>query len=625
VSSFSNHLIKEYFRLGGIAGISAKVSRSYRAFGFEGIWNSGMTILRTATDRRSYAAWIDRCDKRIRIRTGLALSLQGIQNPPLISIVMPVYRPSLEFLSGAIGSVKEQVYREWELCVADDASGDGGVGDLIQHAADGDSRIHLRMLETRHGIAGATNAALAMASGDWIVFLDHDDLLSSDALAELALTITKNSSLKLVYSDEDKITEHGQRFDPYFKAGWSPDLLLSQNYFCHLVAVRRDLVNELGGIREGFDGAQDWDFVLRVTERCRPEEIHHIPKVLYHWRAARGSTASSLDSKPAVPEASLRALRDACGRRGISVDRIEQMKSGGHYRIMRSLPATPPLVSVIIPVRNNPALLKTCLWGLRQKTDYPALEILVVDNDSDDPAMEEIYSREGERIRLIRHPGPFNFSAINNHAAGEANGEILLLLNNDVVPLSPDWLSEMVCHAVQPEIGAVGALLLYPNGSVQHAGITLGIAGPMRVGGVAGHPGKKMHPETGVMGNLLRVTRNVSAVTGACLAIRKEVYTLVGGLDERDLPIAFNDVDFCIRVMKEGYRNLWTPHARLTHHESLSRGIEDTPEKLARFKSEVAVMRERWGDLLDNDPYYNPNLTVVHEDWSMAHLPRLPS
>jgi GT2 family glycosyltransferase len=246
----------------------------------------------------------------------------------------------------------------------------------------------------------------------------------------------------------------------------------------------------------------------------------------------------------------------------------------------------------------------------------------VVDNDSDDPAMVEIYAREGEGISLIRHPGPFNYSAINNRAARRARGEVLLLLNNDVEPLEPGWLSEMVSQATRPEIGAVGAMLLYPNGRVQHAGVTLGIAGPMRVGGVAGHPGKKMHPDYWVMGNLLGVSRNVSAVTGACLAIRKEVYQQVGGFDDNGLPIAFNDVDFCIRVMKGGYLNLWTPHARLTHHESLSRGAEDTPEKKARFKKEVALMRGRWGELLDNDPYYNPNLTLVHEDWSVAFPPR---
>lgn len=541
----------------------------------------------------------------------------------MISILMPVHRTPLRFLGKAIRSVNEQVYQNWELCIAEDGSADAQITRLLKKASEEDRRIKVVELGESQGIASATNEAMKLAIGDWITFLDHDDVLSPDALAEIAETMSLKPSLRLIYSDEDKISAWlGRRFDPYFKPDWSPDLLLSQNYLCHLVAVRADLVRKVSGIREGFDGAQDWDFVLRATERCCPEEIHHIPKILYHWRAARGSTSRSRKSKPAVPDASKRVLKEACDRRDIAVESIEQLPRGGHFRIKRVLPNPLPLVSVIIPVRNKPRLLEKCLRGLREKTDYPNLEILVVDNDSDDPAMEKIYTREGSVIRLIRHAAPFNYSAISNRAVNEARGGIILLLNNDVEPLERGWLSEMVSHAIRPEIGAVGALLLYPNGRVQHAGITLGIAGPMRVGGVAGHPGKRMRPEARVMGNLLRVTRNVSAVTGACLAIKKEVYKEVGGFDEKGLPIAFNDVDFCIRVMKAGYLNLWTPHARLTHHESLSRGFEDTPEKKARFKSEVALMRERWGELLDEDPYYNPNLTLVHEDWSLAFPPR---
>jgi GT2 family glycosyltransferase len=536
------------------------------------------------------------------------------------SILLPVHRANVRFLRKAIGSVIRQSYSNWELCITDDGSMNPLITERLMEYGKS-PRIKFASLESSEGIAVATNSSLAMATGDWMVFLDHDDLLTRDALGRIAAVIEGNPGLRLIYSDEDKISTWGWRFDPYFKPDWSPDLLLNQNYLCHLVAVRADLVRELGGISEGFDGAQDWDFVLRATERCSAEQIHHIPRVLYHWRAVRGSTARSRDSKPAVPAASMHALREACTRRGVAFSEVEMMERGGHFRIRRSLPSPPPLVSVIIPTRNKPELLKKCLLGLREKTDYPALEILVVDNGSDDPAIEEIYSREGKKIRLLRDPGPFNFSAMNNHTAREANGEILLLLNNDVEPLDPEWLREMVTHAVRPEIGAVGAMLLYPNGRIQHAGITLGIAGPMRVGGVAGHPGKRMRPDTRVMGNLLNVTRNVSAVTGACLAIRKELYQLVGGMDD-GLPVAFNDVDFCIRVMKAGYRNLWTPHARLIHHESLSRGREDSPQKIDRFRREVRIMRERWGDLLDKDPYYNPNLTLVHENWGLGEAPR---
>jgi GT2 family glycosyltransferase len=623
MDAFICHLIKEYSRLGGMSELFERIATSYKIYGIEGIWNSGMLLMKNALGRRNYAAWIRKYDFiGTEERAEYLARVRALSNPPLISVLMPVYQPRMEWLREAVQSVQGQIYPHWELCIADDASACKEVREYLEGLAKEDSKIKVCILESRGGIARATNAALGMATGDWIMFLDHDDLLSSNALSEIAISLHSDKCLKLVYSDEDKITKRGRRFAPYFKPDWSPDLLLSQNYICHLVAVRSDLIREVGGIREGFDGAQDWDFLLRVTERCLAEEIHHIAKVLYHWRVHRKSTARSVKSKPAVTDASVHALKEACDRRSIKVLGVERMKRGGHFKIKRTLPNPLPQVSVIIPVRNKPRLLEKCLRGLLEKTDYPNLEILVVDNDSDDPEMEKIYSREKEKIRLFRHPGSFNYSEINNMAAREARGEVLLLLNNDVEPLEFGWLSEMVSHAIRPDIGAVGAMLLYPNGRVQHAGVTLGIAGPMRVGGVAGHPGKHMHPEATVMGNLLRVTRNVSAVTGACLAIRKEVYLQVGGFDEKELTIAFNDVDFCIRVMKAGYLNLWTPHARLTHHESLSRGVEDTPEKKARFHREVAVMRERWGELLDNDPYYNPNLTLVHEDWSVAFPPR---
>ncbi len=574
--------------------------------------------------RRSYAAWVCKYDTLgERERADYRELAAALVNPPLISILMPVYQPRMKWLREAVESVRNQIYPHWELCIADDASTDREVPEYLEGLAKEDPRIKVYFSEERAGIARATNAALGMAAGDWVVFLDHDDLLCFRALSEIAATLQNDQCLKLLYSDEDKITARGRRFDPYFKPDWSPDLLLSQNYICHLVAVRTDLIREVGGLREGFDGAQDWDFLLRATELCAHEEIHHIPQVLYHWRVHGESTARSVKSKPRATEAAAHALMEACDRRYIKPSAIKVMKGWGHFLVKRPLPNPLPLVTAIIPVRNKPELLEKCLLGLREKTNYKALEIIVVDNNSDDPRMADIYLREGAAIRVLRHSGPFNYSEINNRAVHEAMGGLLLLLNNDVEPLSPEWLSEMVSHAIRPEIGAVGAMLLYPNGRVQHAGVTLGIAGPMRVGGVAGHPGKRMHPEATVMGNLLRVTRNVSAVTGACLAIRKEVYQQVGGFDEHGLPIAFNDVDFCIRVMRAGYHNLWTPHAMLTHHESLSRGREDTREKIVRFQREVAVMRERWGELLDNDPYYNPNLTLVHEDFGLAFPPRI--
>jgi glycosyltransferase involved in cell wall biosynthesis len=538
---------------------------------------------------------------------------------PKISVLMPVHRPPFSFLKKAIQSVIKQDYKNWQLCIIDDGSRDGKITSFLEKKSQHDSRIIFRTKVNSEGIAVATNCALDIASGEWIVFLDHDDLLAVNALSEIAKAISAKPSLKLIYSDEDKILPwFNLRYGAYYKPDWSPDLLLCQNYLCHLVALRTDLAKEIGGLRCGFDGAQDWDFLLRATERCESECIHHIPKVLYHWRSHWNSTAWSLKAKSHSIDCSIRLLSDACVRRKINIQSIEKTEIGGHLRIKRALHQPAPLVSVIIPIKNKPELLIQALKGLRERTDYKNLEILVVDNDSDDPQIKEILSKEKSDLRVIHHGGNFNYSAINNHAVKHANGDIILMLNNDVEPLESGWLNEMVSHAVRDEIGAVGALLLYPDGRVQHAGVTLGIAGPMRVGGVAGHPGKRMHPTARIKGNLLRVTRNVSAVTGACLAIKKTIYEKVNGLNEVNLPVAFNDVDFCIRVMMAGYRNLWTPHARLIHHESLSRGSENTPEKKARFKSEISYMRQKWGDLLDNDPYYNPNLTLVRENWAAA-------
>jgi glycosyltransferase involved in cell wall biosynthesis len=569
----------------------------------------------------AYTFWIRRHDSR---DTASDLRLKKLLNElregekPLISILMPVFNTNPGFLRQAIDSVRGQIYEHWELCIVDDGSTDPGVATILNEVASDDSRIRVQFRGERGGIAKATNTALEQAHGDFIAFLDHDDLLPSHSLAEIVLALADHPDVGLLYTDEDKITVGGRRFDPYFKPDWNPDLLLSQNYICHLCVVKTSLAREVGGIQEEYDGAQDWDFVLRVSGKLSPRQIQHIPRVLYHWRTTPTSTARSVTSKPHASDAGRRVLEAACRRNGIGMHSIDPIVLSRHWRIRRILPSPVPLVSVIVPVRNRPELLKQCLAGLREKTDYPNLEILIADNGSDDPSMEKIYAEEGEKLGIVRCPGPFNYSAINNRAVAGAKGEIVVLLNNDVLPLHAGWLTEMVSHAARPEIGAVGGLLLYPNGRIQHAGITLGIAGPMRVGGVAGHPGKRMRPETYVTGNLLQVVRNVSAVTGACLAVRRSVYLQVGGMDEDQLPIAFNDVDFCIRVMGAGYRNLWTPFARLTHHESASRGTENSPEKIARFKGEIGVMRRRWRLLLDNDPAYNPNLTLVHENWSFA-------
>lgn len=541
-----------------------------------------------------------------------------------ISIILPVYNPPLRFLQEAIASVQEQVWPHWELCIVDDASTDSCIVDYLKELSKKDQRIKLSFHAHQQGIAATTNDALALASGEFVAFLDHDDLLAPEALAEIAIVLSKHPSVGMLYTDEDKLDRRGRRCDPFFKPDWNPDLLTSLNYCCHLSVLRRSLVMERGGLDATVEGAQDWDLLLRVTEQLSADQIIHIPKVLYHWRISRHSTARSIKAKPHVTAASQRVLEPHLQRTHRTISAIKSVHAGGHWHVQYELPTPPPLVSIIIPNRDQKKLLQCCLKSIQAKTDYPHYEILIADNDSQDPDLLAYYreqSSEG-KIRIVKTPGPFNYSSINNRAVAEARGEILVLLNNDIEVTHASWLQELVSHAVRPEVGAVGALLYYPNGRIQHAGVVLGIAGPMKVNGVAGHVGKYFSDQEMVGGNRMKVVQNFSAVTGACLAVRKKLYHEVGGMDEAFLPVSFNDVDFCLKIRAAGYWNVWTPFAALIHHESKSRKTENTPEKKKRAQQEIATMRQRWGDLLDRDPAYNPNLTLEHEDWGLAWPPR---
>ncbi len=507
----------------------------------------------------------------------------------------------------------------------DDGSSDHGILDYLKDLQKKEPRIRLTFHEHQQGIAATTNDALALASGEFVAFLDHDDLLAPEALAEIVLSITQHPHVGLLYTDEDKIDARGDRYDPFFKPDWNPDLLTSLNYCCHLSVLRRSLIIELGGIATTVEGAQDWDLLLRATERLKATQIVHIPKILYHWRASRHSTACSIKAKPHVTAASRRVLENHLHRTRRSFSKIENVHLGGHWHVHYALPNPAPRVSIIIPNRDQKKLLQSCLESIQKKTDYPDYEILIADNDSQDLELLAYYREQSaqKKIRILKIPGPFNYSSINNRAVREAHGEILLLLNNDVEVIHSSWLQEMVSHAIRPEIGAVGALLYYPNGRIQHAGVILGIAGPMKVNGIAGHIGKYFLGEEPITGNRMKVVQNFSAVTGACLAVRKKVYEEVGGMDEQALPVSFNDVDFCLKLHTAGYWNLWTPFAKLIHHESKSRKSDNTPAKRKRARHERVVMRERWGKLLDHDPAYNPNLTLEHEDWGLAWPPRI--
>lgn len=536
---------------------------------------------------------------------------------PLISVLMPVYNTPEKWLRRSIGSVIGQDYRNWELCIADDASTQPHVRRVLQEFAGMDARIKIAFRERNGHISATSNSALELASGEYVALLDHDDELPPTALSDVAAALAANPHWRMLYTDEDKVDELGRRYDPYFKPDWNYELFLSQNCFSHLGVFETRLVREVGGFREGLEGSQDWDLALRCCERVDASEIGHLAKVLYHWRAIPGSTALAVGEKSYAVTAGERAVREHLHRIG-AAGRVLSTE-WGHHRLQYDVPAPAPRVSLIVPTRDRVALLKMCVESILTRTTYPDYEILIVDNQSVEPETAEYFAEvvRDPRVRVLPYDAPFNYSAINNHAVRHASGSIIGLINNDIEVITPEWLDEMVGHAVRPDVGAVGAMLYYPNDTIQHAGVIVGLHG------VAGHAySAKPRGYPGQM-NRARLTQSLSAVTAACLLVRRDVFDAVGGLDEA-ICVAFNDVDFCLRVREAGYRNVWTPFAELYHHESASRGLEDTPEKIERFQREVLFMNERWGDTLSVDPAYNPNLTLHGEPFGLAFPPRSP-
>lgn len=559
----------------------------------------------------NYTDWLARQPELTTEQANACLSAFEFQ--PTVSILLPVYNSDPGYLTACLDSVLAQRYPHWQLCIADDASTDPGVSVLLADYVEHDPRIHVVTRETNGHICAASNSALALAEGEFVALLDHDDLLVPEALLEIAKALQTNPEAGLLYSDEDKLDEQGTRFDPHFKPGWNPDLLLSQNYISHLGVYRTELVREVGGFREGYEGSQDHDLVLRVTAALPAEQIVHIPKVLYHWRAAEGSTAMNSAQKDYTAEAGLKAVQSAVACHTPAA-KVEHGHFANTYRVRWPLPTPAPLVSLLIPTRDRVEILKPCVDAILERTDYRNFELLILDNGSTCEKtlayMQEVAKRD-PRVSVLSWEHPFNYSAINNFGARQAKGEIIGLVNNDIEPINDDWLTEMVSQVCRPQVGCVGAKLYYPNDLIQHGGVILGL------GGVAGHSHKyfpRSHPGYFCR---LHLIHNLSAVTAACLLLRKSVFEQVGGLNEEHLTVAFNDVDLCLKVREAGYRNLWTPYAELYHHESISRGADDNAKKRARAAGEVAYMRETWAAQLDNDPAYNPNLTLAHEDFSL--------
>jgi len=563
----------------------------------------GVVGAQAQTDKE-YRAWIAAYDTLSdQDRDAIRNHIDRFRQRPAISVVMTTYRSDAYMLYEAVASVMTQLYPHWELCIADDASPEPGKRLAVAAFAGEDPRIKFVQRETNGGIAAATNSALALATGEFVAFLDHDDILAERALYEIAAELDLHPNADLIFSDEDKVDEKGRRSQPHHKTDWNAELMLGVNAVNHLTVVRRSLLTALGGVREAFDGAQDHDLVLRAAERATPARIRHIPWVLYHWRQHSKPGSFSRSRAAECAAAAARAVGEHLDRTG-QPGTVEEIDLASRWlRVRHALPDTKPLVSVIVPTRDRAELLAQVADGVLAKTDYAPLELLIVDNGSEEPATHALFARlkTDPRVRILPAPGPFNFSALNNLAAAEAKGEVLLLLNNDISMIRPDWLDEMVAQAIRPNVGAVGAKLFYPDGTLQHAGVVLGVGDvPEKV---AGHLYAGAGDGPGYQGHVA-LARNVSAVTAACLAIRKAVYDEVGGMDEARLAVAFNDVDLCLKVREAGYDIVWTPHAALVHHESASRGSDLAPEKLARFQAELRVMRERWGPVLDADPFY---------------------
>lgn len=527
------------------------------------------------------------------------------------SIVVPLYNTPERFLREMVDSVLAQTYGGWQLCLVDGSDGEHGYVEAVcREYMAADSRIRYQKLPQNLGISGNTNAALALADGEYVALLDHDDVLHPAALYEVMRAIERTGA-DFVYTDESVFHKDPQdAFKVHFKPSFAPDTLRGVNYICHLTVFRRSLLEETGLFDPDCDGSQDHDMVLRLTEKAR--RVAHIPEVLYYWRAHGGSVAEIPGVKPYVVDAGVRAVEKQLRRLGLA-GTVEPVAPGlTIYRVRYAIQGTPK-VSILIPNYEHLDDLRACLTSIFEKTTWPNYEIVIVENNSTSPALFAYYEalqQDHDNVRVVTWEGTFHYSAINNFGARYCTGDYLLLLNNDTVVITPDWLQEMLMFAQRGDIGAVGAMLYYADDTIQHAGVTVGL------GGVAGHPDRYVRRgESGYLRRLL-YAQNLSAVTGACLLMPRAVWDAVGGLDE-GYAVAYNDVDLCLRIREAGYLIVWTPHAELYHCEYKSRGLDDTPEKRQRYLGEVRRFQARWTKVLeDGDPYYNPNLSTAGEDYS---------
>lgn len=530
--------------------------------------------------------------------------------PITISLVVPLYRTPEEYLRQMIESVLAQTYPHWELCIADGSQDGGECQRVVEEYAGKDGRIRYQMLEKNLGISGNTNAAMQMAKGEFLALFDHDDLLAENALYEVALAVERQPEADVIYTDEDKVTSDlKEYFQPHFKPDFAPDLLCSNNYICHLLTVRTQLAKQVGGMRQEFDGAQDHDFIFRCTEQAR--RVVHIPQILYHWRIHKGSTADNPMGKQYAVQAGKRAVEAHLKRMGLS-GTVEPLKDLGFYRVTYQVQGS-PLISIVIPNKDEKEMLERCLDSIRTLSTYENYEILIVENNSVTEEIRDYYKslEKQKNIRVVEWERPFNYSAINNFGISQASGDYIICLNNDITVISPDWMQKLLANCQRPQVGAVGARLYFPDNTIQHAGIALGI------GGVAGSLFVGMdRRRTGYMHKAV-IQQNLSAVTAACMMFRKEIWEKAGGFTQ-ELAVAFNDVDLCLKIRELGYLVVYNPDVEMYHYESRTRGPEDTEEKRRRFQSEIEYMRTHWIKYLKGgDPYYNCNLSLKQWDYSI--------
>jgi len=589
--------------------------RGYEILSENGLRSFTKSFVYYLKSKGQYKRWIEANEPHDAELRAISSRCGNFDYMPKISIIMPTWNTGELYLREAIESVLAQTYDNWELCIADGGSTVSWIRGILEDYARMDSRVKVVFLKQNCGIAANSNRALTLANGEFVGFLDHDDTIAPFTFYEIIRILNKKQELDFIYSDEDKIDKDGNRSNPFFKPDWSPDMFLSCNYPIHISILRKKLLDDLRGFKDGYNGSQDYDLLLRASEVIEETNIAHIPKILYHWRTISTSTANSCRAKPYAYEAAKKALADAMYRRGIEFDEIIDGLWQGSYRIKYKILGD-PRVSIIIPTKDKKDLLKRCIDSIFTKTTYENYEIVLVDNQSKESETFCYYDelKNGpKRIRLLHYDDAFNYSAINNFAVSNCDSEYILFLNNDTEVISPEWLSAMIEHIQRPDVGAVGAKLLFPNGLIQHCGVILGYGDPP----IAGHHYCRYPDSHGYCG-VINTVRDFSAVTGACMMTKRSLFNEVGGLDEKNLAISLNDIDYCLRLRKRGYLVVYTPYAMLYHHESMSRGSDDAPEKILRFQREIEYFRARWGSVIDRgDPYYSRNLVLDRFDFSI--------